>query len=111
MVKWVSLEEDPDRRKRDQYLHRTYGITLVGYEAILEYQGGRCAVCLKKPAKRALSVDHDHRTGMVRGLLCDPRCNHQLLGTPRGADKDPELFLRAYEYLTNPPASLVLGSV
>lgn len=109
MTAWRSDEADPDRRKRDQYLHRTYGITLADYERILEHQGGNCALCLKPPKKRQLSVDHDHRTGKVRGLLCDPRCNHQLIGMPRGADKDPALFLRVHDYLVNPPANAVLS--
>lgn len=105
---WSSSEADPDRRRRDQYLYRTYRITLAQYEAILELQGGVCALCEKPPKKRNLSVDHDHRTGEVRGLLCDPRCNNQLLGTPRGVDKDPSIFLRAHEYLIDPPARKIL---
>jgi hypothetical protein len=36
----------------------------------LARQGDGCAICGKKPRKRYLAVDHDHRTGKVRGLLC-----------------------------------------
>lgn len=91
---------------RNAYLLRVYGITEAQYLEILESQGGRCAICGRKPAAgKNLHVDHDHRTGAVRGLL-DVRCNHELLG--RLGDKDPGLFRRAAEYLETPPASAVL---
>ena len=58
-----------------------YGITLDEYDQIREQQFGVCAICGKpETAKypdgtiRRLSVDHDHETGKVRGLLCS-RCN------------------------------------
>jgi len=48
-----------------------YAMTLVHYHAMVEAQGGCCAIC-KKPAstKTPLAVDHDHTTGEIRGLLC-----------------------------------------
>lgn len=54
------------------------------YERMLEAQGGGCAICETKPKTRRLHVDHDHRTGRVRGLLCF-RCNRFLHSwmTPR----------------------------
>lgn len=56
-------------------LKRRYGITPAEYDAILKKQGGVCDIC-KKPRtqKRRLHVDHDHRNGKVRGILCS-RCN------------------------------------
>lgn len=91
---------------RDGYLRRTYGITEAEYLEVLEYQEGRCAICDRAPRRdKNLHVDHDHRSGVIRGLLCMP-CNHDLLGR---RDKDPGLFLRAYEYLTDPPAVAHLG--
>lgn len=76
--------EDPDRYRGYRY-KRNYGIGLVEYKAMFEAQGGLCAVCkrendvfLKKSgARKNLSVDHDHSTGKIRGLLCE-RCNHSL---------------------------------
>lgn len=57
-----------------------YGISQAQYEALLEEQGGVCAIC-HRPEKsknaKNLSVDHDHVTGKVRGLLCS-FCNHAL---------------------------------
>lgn len=55
------------RRVRDQHLQATYGISHDQYDAMLERQGGGCAVCGKG---RTLVVDHDHDTGKVRGILC-----------------------------------------
>jgi recombination endonuclease VII len=49
------------------------------YDAMLAAQGGVCAICGNAPKTRRLHVDHDHRTGAVRGLLCY-RCNRALPG-------------------------------
>lgn len=59
--------------------------------ALREFQGGKCAVC---EDEKPLVVDHDHKTGLVRGLLC-VRCN-----TTEGSKEWP--WLRAYR--ENPPA-------
>lgn len=48
-------------------------LTDAEYDLLLERQGGACAICGEKPSIR-LVVDHDHETGAVRGLLCNP-CN------------------------------------
>ena len=94
-------------RARDLYLQRTYGITLAQYEELLALQGGVCAICKSPPKKQALGVDHDHKSGYVRGLLCF-RCNHKLL-PPSG--EDPARLDRAAAYLRNPPAEQVVGKV
>lgn len=54
-----------------------YGITRADYENMYHTQGGVCAICSKPPIKTRLSVDHNHDTGQVRGLLCRP-CNSVL---------------------------------
>lgn len=68
-------------RQREVQLKREYGLTMQEYNALLEKQSGLCALCKsaettvrKTGSKAALSVDHDHNTGKVRGLLCTP-CN------------------------------------
>ena len=61
-----------DPRLRSFALKR-YGITLAEYDALLEKQGGVCAICRKR-SRRRLCVDHCHLTGTIRGLLCDA-CN------------------------------------
>ncbi|MEI8051963.1 MAG: endonuclease domain-containing protein [Actinomycetes bacterium] len=53
------------------------GVTPAIYEVMLDDQDGGCAICGRPPKTRRLDVDHDHKTGKVRGLLCH-RCNRQL---------------------------------
>ena len=56
---------------------RALGVTDEEYRRLLEAQGGHCALCPNVPKTRRLHVDHDHKTGRVRGLLCY-RCNRAL---------------------------------
>lgn len=80
-----------------QAMFRQYGITLSEYNNILVKQNGVCAICKNHElAGRRLAVDHDHRTGKVRSLLCT-KCN-----TALGAVNDnPELLYLMIEYLAN----------
>lgn len=77
-----------------------YGITAEEYDRILRRQGGRCAICGNKPRTIRFAVDHDHKTGEVRGILCK-RCNHDLLG---GGHDSIDVLWRALVYLIHPPA-------
>lgn len=72
------------------------GLTLADYEKALARQGYVCAICLGPPGGRwgEYHIDHDHLTGVLRGLLCHS-CN---LGLGTFQD-DPELLRRAAEYL------------
>ena len=65
------------------------------YEDLLDLTDGRCWICARpeKAEGRRLAIDHDHRTGAVRGLLCTS-CNRRL-----GSTNDPEWLRRAAEYL------------
>jgi hypothetical protein len=68
--------------KRHYQLQRDYGITLQEYKLLEVVQKNKCAICGGTPNhknyKRAkLAVDHDHKTGKVRGLLCHS-CNIRL---------------------------------
>ncbi|AVP42547.1 endonuclease VII [Mycobacterium phage Lopton] len=90
---------------REQRLIDTYDVDLDEYEAIKEAQGGKCAICQRATgAYKALAVDHDHRTGYDRGLLCST-CN-KMLGHARD---EIAFFERAIDYLENPPAFAVIG--
>lgn len=74
-----------------------YGLTQEQFEAMLEAQGGRCAICrTDTPGGRdnRWHVDHCHATGKVRGLLCNG-CN---IGLGHFKD-DPERLLAAVAYL------------
>jgi recombination endonuclease VII len=92
------------RRARSKGAHsraieQRYGITGETYDRLYELQGGRCAICRRSTGRtRRLAVDHDHKTTLVRGLLCRP-CN-SMLGLARD---DPEFFRRAIDYLAQPP--------
>jgi hypothetical protein len=92
---------------RASELKRRYGITREEYDELLYWQQGRCFICLKKPRARdpELAVDHDHRTGEIRGLLCAP-CNHGQLGL---VSEDPSYYRRAAEYLEDSPAKYAIG--
>lgn len=65
---------------RNQELKRKYGIGPGIYQQIVTEQGDCCAICgttekkVSRGHARYWSIDHDHRTGEVRGLLCQ-RCN------------------------------------
>jgi hypothetical protein len=60
---------------RNKRIFKTFGLSPELYRDMLISQHGVCAAC-KKPCSRntVLSVDHDHKTGKVRKLLCS-KCN------------------------------------
>ncbi|QBI99508.1 endonuclease VII [Mycobacterium phage Ringer] len=90
----------------EKHLLELYGITADEYWQIYEAQGGRCYICRKgRGLRKKLAVDHDHRTGHVRGLLDTP-CNRNVLGH---LGDDPEALQRGIDYLENPPAFAVIG--
>ncbi len=87
----VTTVETPEPRNREDmptrsrscqgaHLQNRYGLTIIDYSEMLVAQGGVCAVChcpetqIQNGQIRNLSVDHDHQTSRVRGLLC-ARCN------------------------------------
>lgn len=72
-------EKHPEKRKlytRNSRI-RAYGISPETYYEMLKQQGNECAICKAKSTRRAMNIDHDHKTGKVRGLLCDG-CNLSL---------------------------------
>lgn len=96
-----------NRRAYNHTTHilNTYDLTADEYKAIKAHQNGKCALCQRATgATKALAVDHDHATGIVRGLTCS--FDNRLLGHARD---QIEFFERAIEYLRNPPAVQVIG--
>ena len=84
------------RSYRQKHLKVAFGITLAEYDEMAERQGHVCAIC-GEPERRhhgKLSVDHDHATGRVRGLLCNA-CNVAL----GRMDDDPDRLEKAAAYL------------
>ena len=86
-----------DRRKRARRsAEAKRGLEEGEYEALLQSQNGLCAICGEPAGAKRLSIDHDHETGSVRGLLCT-LCNSGL-----GHFRDNEVLLRmAIDYLAN----------
>lgn len=108
------VTHDRERRRalrastHEKRVQAVYGLPPGAYGALGRSQGGTCAICgpwtgRNGSGRRRLAVDHDHRSGEVRGLLCSD-CN-QMIGWARD---NPLLFLRAANYLINPPARAVL---
>lgn len=83
------------KRAMTRFSLSKYGCTPEQYGNLLERQGGVCAIC-KGIVTRSLCVDHNHKTGRIRGLLCD-RCNP---GLGYFLD-DPALLAAAIRYLNN----------
>ena len=99
---WIKAhpEERKAIRRRSYLRHierrwlQQYGIGVPEYEEMLVAQDGRCAVCGGRPSERRLSIDHDHETNVVRGLL-HANCN-ALIGLGRD---DPAILSDAAAYL------------
>ncbi len=99
---WTS-KEYREKRKHPRYAlikrrHKVkqYGLTLEQYEQLRKDHNDCCAICNQSQSERTklLHIDHSHKTGKVRGLLCD-NCNMGL-----GSFKDnPELLRKAIEYV------------
>lgn len=68
-------ERNPEKLLDQKY--RKYGIVYADYVALYAKQKGLCAICNEPPTEKLLSVDHDHVTGKVRGLL-HRSCNSAL---------------------------------
>lgn len=84
---WGPLEKHLANQQRRL---STYGLTIDWYNAQIERQGGRCAICQQVPTgERPWHVDHCHDSGIVRGLLCGP-CN-----TGLGHMRDNPAIMRA----------------
>lgn len=93
-------ERDPEglkQRRRETNLRKkakALGVDVEVLRRIEKTQNGRCAICGSAQKKKSLSVDHCHKTGRVRGMLCQD-CNFGL-----GKFKDsPTLLQTAISYL------------
>lgn len=75
--------------QRDIHYRRRYGLSLAQYEAMVVARHGLCDICKQVPAKGRLVIDHEHATGMVRGLLCS-NCNSAI-----GMFKDDVSLMKA----------------
>ncbi len=91
-------EKYPELAKKydwEKALRLNYGMTPNDYNNLFSEQNGVCAICGKTNRDgRKLFIDHDHKTGSVRGLLCN-KCNVSL-GL---MDDDIDRLLSAINYL------------
>ncbi len=85
-IDWIAKSENAR-------LLRSYGISREEYNKMLAEQNEVCAICKQKDNKR-LAVDHCHKTGKVRGLLCAK--HNRALGA---FNDDPSLLEAAIKYL------------
>ncbi len=102
-LNWAKVNKDKARQAvknwngrnreklRGYQLKSHYGITLNEYKELLNSHNNCCAIC--ETTKRALHVDHDHKTKRIRGILCN-RCNMLL-----GALDNTEWRIKADIYL------------
>lgn len=85
--------------QRDNHLRRLYGISIQDYNTIFERQNGKCAICKKESEATGknsrLHVDHDHKTGKTRGLICY-KCNIAM----GFLAEDEERIYRILDYLS-----------
>jgi hypothetical protein len=93
-------EEVREMRKQAtrKFLIKRYGLTHGEFDEMLAAQNGACAICGRTDSGRKttenLHIDHCHKTGKIRGLLCD-FCNN---GLARFCD-NPNLLRKAAAYL------------
>lgn len=81
-------------QERNRSLRKHFGISLAEYNIMKAQQKGLCAICNRLPMLKDLAVDHDHKTGKVRALLCGT-CNR---GIGQFND-DPIRLIKAVKYL------------
>lgn len=94
-IKLKTINNNKSNNRKNQ-LKVNYGLSLEDYNTMFMRQGGKCYICKihQNKLKRALSVDHCHKTNKVRGLLC----NHCNIGLGH-FDDNPYLLKRAIKYL------------
>lgn len=72
--KWYAGNYEKAASTNRKYL---YGVSETQYQEQYRLQDGVCAICKNIPDRRRLDVDHCHKTGKIRGLLCQ-KCNRGL---------------------------------
>lgn len=79
---------------------KKFNMAIDDYESLVKQQNGLCAICKRSLLPggriRRLSIDHDHRTGAVRGLLCTP-CNTNLGWFEKWSDSISEYLAKAHQ--------------
>jgi len=95
--KYIEQHREARRRNTLKYM---YGLTTENYEQLYLKLNGKCAICGKPEQRKSsshLCVDHCHKTGKIRGLLCH-KCNSGI----GKLNDDVELLKKAISYLEYP---------
>lgn len=99
----------PQERAREKRLADFFRLTPGEWQKIDDHQGHCCFICgAPASTERRLATDHDHKTGLIRGLLC-ARCN-RCFGKLENGNFTLPMIKRLVEYLTCPPAVAALGA-
>ncbi len=87
------------RQQEASWKQQGINITVKDYNSLLAEQKGVCAICECEPLTKRLEVDHDHKTGKVRGLLCNT-CNRWLVVSKHPIDvlEQAIIYLKKYEF-------------
>jgi Recombination endonuclease VII len=103
-IKKASREKSKGRKATDTdvdyYMRSRYGIGLSDYNRMLVEQDGKCAACGTtevRNGKSRFDIDHDHETGIVRGLLCG-HCNRAFGMLSDSADRVASLLAYALQH-------------
>lgn len=74
-----NLVKEMSEKDRYKKLYKRFGMTKEEYNTLFSSQNGCCAICKQHQSefKRSFAVDHCHKTGKIRGLLCG-NCNTAL---------------------------------
>lgn len=96
--RWYKNNPDKAAIKHSKIKEKKYGVTPAQFTEMMVSQNSKCSICKLEPNDgRSLCIDHCHKTGQVRGLLCS-KCNQAL-----GLFKDDKFILQeAISYLTKP---------
>lgn len=101
-------KEESALRAWTSRLGRVFGLSKEDYYALLATQGGQCPICGKDVPDpelpgdaRRFPVDHDHKSGEVRGIPCE-FCNRYRIG--RWNSSNVDTLRRVLAYVEDPPA-------
>lgn len=88
---------------KESYLLDNFNLTAEMWQRIYDYQKGLCGVCHEPLENRIANTDHEHKTGLVRGIACF-NCNRSIREY-----FTIDFVTKILDYLKNPPATAALG--
>jgi hypothetical protein len=88
---------------KESYLLDNFLLTAANWQQIYDHQKGLCGICRQPLENKIANTDHEHRSGLVRGILCF-NCNRSVREY-----FTVEFVSAILEYLKNPPATAALG--